>query len=77
MTAPSKFNKVVPHFLLYKNGPNMVESLLGTIGSYAENPSIFSKIVLGLILMFGKFGFNPTLTQVGNKILGINLAFST
>ena len=49
MTAPSNFNKLVPNFLLNKNGSNFVGSLLGTIWSYAENPSIFSKIVLRLV----------------------------
>ena len=49
MTAPSNFNKLVPPFLRYKNGPNLVESLLGTIRSYAENPSIFSKNVDRLV----------------------------
>ena len=52
MTAPPKFNKLVPPFLQYKNGPNLVESLQGTIWSYVENPSIFLKIVLGLVHIY-------------------------
>ena len=43
MTTPPKFNKLVPPFLQYKNGPNLVESLQDTIQSYVENPSIFFK----------------------------------
>ena len=43
MTPPYNFNKLVPPFLRYKNSVNLVGTLLSTIQSYAENPSIFFK----------------------------------
>ena len=50
MIAHSSFNKRFSD--IKKVQTWWVESLiLGTIWSYAENPSIFSKIVLGLVLM--------------------------
>ena len=53
MAPPSNFHKLERPFMGYKNGPNLVESLLGgTIRSYAENPGIFSKIVLGLLVNY-------------------------